>query len=270
MDMVYIDGMVSIVMPSYNSERFIAESIRSVIAQTCDNWELIIVDDCSSDMTVEVAQSFAKADSRIKVLVNEMNSGAAQSRNRALREARGEWIAFLDSDDLWDREKLRLQLGFMEKTGAAFSYTQYRTIDEDGLATGKVFFGPARISEKGMRRFCWPGCLTVMYRRPDVGLIQIADLKKHNDYAMWIKASKKADCVLLPETLASYRLRRSSISHGIGLKTQISHLYGLWRVGEADGRVQAVLNTTRNVVFGVYKKMRYVHRANSNHIKFER
>lgn len=259
MDESYIGGMVSIVMPSYNSERFIAESIRSVLAQTYGNWELIVIDDRSSDGTAEIASELAEDDPRIRVLVNEENSGAARTRNRALREARGEWVAFLDSDDLWDSGKLQTQLDFMENSGAAFSYTRYRTIDEGGCATGKVFSGPARISEKGMRRFCWPGCLTVMYRRPDVGLIQIADLKKHNDYAMWLKASKKADCALLPEVLASYRVRSSSISHGVGLKSQIAHLYDLWRVGEGVGSVRAVLNTARNVVFGAYKKCKYVH-----------
>lgn len=117
-----VDGLVSIIMPSWNTERFIAETIQSVIDQTYKNWELIIVDDCSSDNTDEVVASFK--DERIKYLHNEKNSGAALTRNRALREAQGEWIAFLDSDDLWTPVKLEHQIRFMRKNGYSLSFTE--------------------------------------------------------------------------------------------------------------------------------------------------
>ena len=126
-DRKVVDGLVSIIMPSWNTERFIAETIQSVLDQTYTNGELIIVDDCSSDNTDEVVASFK--DERIKYLHNEKNSGAALTRNKALREAKGEWIAFLDSDDLWMPEKLEKQIYFMESNGYAFSYTSYEEID---------------------------------------------------------------------------------------------------------------------------------------------
>lgn len=117
-------GLVSIVMPSYNTGQYISDSIRSVQAQTYDNWELIIVDDCSTDNSIDVIQSFH--EHRIKLLHNEKNSGAAISRNYALREAKGKWIAFLDSDDTWHPDKLEKQIKFMKENDYAFTFTDYR------------------------------------------------------------------------------------------------------------------------------------------------
>lgn len=251
-------GLVSIVMPSYNSERFIAESIKSVQLQTYGDWELLVVDDCSKDGTVAIAEAIAKDDPRIHVFSNELNSGAACSRNRALREAKGDWIAFLDSDDLWKPEKLKKQLAFMSKNGCSFSYTEYETIDEGGRSLGCRYSGPKRITRAGMRRFCWPGCLTVMYDRRKIGVVQIADLEKHNDYAMWLKVSANADCLLLPEVLGRYRVRTSSVSHGVGFRGQVAHLYVLWHEGEGMCASLACWRTFINLVFGAYKKMKYV------------
>ena len=251
-------GMVSIMMPAHNSASFIKASIESVQAQTYCEWELLVVDDCSTDDTAAIAKSMAAQDQRIRVFVNEQNSGAAFSRNRALREAKGDWIAFLDSDDLWEPEKLTRQVAFMEASGCGFSYTEYLTVDEDGRPQGRRFSGPTRITRAVMRRYCWPGCLTVMYNSRIVGLVQIADLKKHNDYAMWLKVVEKADCLLLPEVLGEYRVRKASISHGISLKEQVKHLYLLWRKGEELVIPVAIYRTFVNLVCGAYKKIKYV------------
>ena len=126
-----MNEMVSIITPSYNTARFIGEAIQSVQAQTYTNWEMIIVDDCSTDNTDDVVKPFL-SDQRIKYLKNDKNSGAAVCRNRAIKEAKGKWMAFLDSDDLWMPEKLEKQIEFMEKNGYHFSYTKYTEIDEDG------------------------------------------------------------------------------------------------------------------------------------------
>lgn len=250
-------GMVSIVMPAHNSASFIKASIESVQAQTYCEWELLVVDDCSTDDTAAIAKSMAAQDQRIRVFVNEQNSGAAFSRNRALREAKGDWIAFLDSDDLWAKSKLEKQLEFMKSAGIGFSYTKYHTISEDGNLLGEVFSGPSKIGCFGMRLYCWPGCLTVMYSSKKIGLIQIGNLAKHNDYAMWLQVSKKAECRLLSEDLAGYRIRTSSISHGIGIKSQLTHLYILWHKGEGLGRLASVLMTCINGFFGLVKKVAY-------------
>lgn len=258
-----MSGLVSIIMPSYNTGKFIADSIKSVIAQTYTDWELIIVDDASTDNTDEVVAYFCHPReggdlvSKIRYLKNEKNSGAAVSRNRALREARGKWIAFLDSDDLWVPEKLEKQVSFMEKNGYAFSYTRYAEIDENGDQTGVTVGGPAHISKTGMYNYCWPGCLTVMYDREIVGDILIADIKKNNDYAMWLKVCRKANCHLHPETLAYYRKRGGSISRH-GYVTLVKWHYKLYREAEGLSPIEALWITCRNLFFGVWKKFWYV------------
>lgn len=247
--------LVSIIMPSYNTARFIAQTIESVLAQTYQNWELIIVDDCSTDDTDAVVAAFA--DPRIRYLKNKKNSGAAVSRNYALREAKGRWIAFLDSDDLWVPEKLEKQLRFMEESGYAFSYANYIEIDEQSLPLGVMVTGPKKITKAGMHAYCWPGCLTVMYDVKVVGLVQIVDIKKNNDYAMWLRAVEKADCYLLNETLGHYRKRAGSISRH-GYAKLIKWHYKLFREAEQKNPVSAVVHTGVNLAFGVLKKLVYV------------
>ena len=157
-----MEELVSIIMPSYNTGSFIKESIDSVIKQSYSNWELIIVDDCSTDNTDQIVHSY-RNEQRIRYYKNDKNSGAAVSRNKALQAARGKWIAFLDSDDLWESTKLEKQVGFMMDNGFRFSYTQYSEIDEEGKSNGISVSGPRRITHDGFLRYCWPGCLTVMF-----------------------------------------------------------------------------------------------------------
>lgn len=252
--------MVSIIMPSFGTAPFIAESIESVQAQSYKNWELIIVDDCSPDNTDDVVRPYL-SDERIKYLKNEKNSGAAVSRNRALREAKGKWIAFLDSDDLWMPEKLEKQIRFMEKNGYCFSYTNYAEIDTEDHRNGITVTGPKKVTKTGFFNYCWPGCLTVMYDAEAIGLIQIADIKKNNDYAMWLKVCQKADCYLLDEELALYRRGRAGSVSTHSIKTMIGWHYKLYREAEKQNPLSAVFNTGRNMVFGFYKKKRYVRKA---------
>lgn len=249
------EELVSIIMPSYNTGKFIQETIDSVINQTYDNWELIIVDDCSSDNTDEIVKSIK--DGRIVYLKNKKNSGAAISRNKALKMAKGKWVAFLDSDDLWKKDKLEKQIEFMKNNNYHFSYTNYIEIDEESKPNGKRITGPTRITEKGMTNYCWPGCLTVMYDAEKIGLIQIEDIKKNNDYAMWLKISKKVDCYLLNEELAMYRKRNGSISNH-SYVSLIKWHYKLYKDIENKNAILAVNNTMRNLLFGLIKKIVFV------------
>ena len=251
-----MNDMVSIIMPSYNTAQFIAESIDSVLAQTYTNWELIIVDDCSTDITDDVVKPYLN-DARISYLKNDKNSGAAVSRNRALREAKGKWIAFLDSDDLWLPEKLEKQIAFMKNNNYHFSYTRYIEIDEESKPNGKYVTGPKRITKHGMYNYCWPGCLTVMYDAEAVGLIQIVNIKKNNDYAMWLKICKKADCYLLDQVLADYRRGRIGSVSSHSIKTMIKWHYKLFREAENMNSFLSLLFTLRNLVWGMYKKNYY-------------
>lgn len=247
--------LVSVIMPSYNTARFIDKAIRSVLAQTYPNWELVIVDDCSSDDTDAVVAQFT--DHRIRYLKNEQNSGAALSRNYALREATGHWIAFLDSDDIWSPDKLEKQIRFMKQNGYSFSYTRYHEIGENGELSGSCITGPRHITKTCMYAYCWPGCLTVMYDVRTVGLVQIADIKKNNDYAMWLQIIEKADCYLLDEDLGAYRKRSGSISRH-GYLTLIKWHYKLFREALGKNTIASACYTAGNVLFGVWKKIRYV------------
>jgi glycosyltransferase involved in cell wall biosynthesis len=251
-----MNELVSIIMPSYNTATYIKDSIQSVLSQTYTNWELIIVDDCSTDNTDEVLGEVH--DKRIKIYKNKKNSGAALSRNKALRKASGRWVAFLDSDDLWNADKLSKQIAFMENSGYSFSYTKYEEIDIDGYKTGIEVSGPKKITKTGMFNYCWPGCLTVMYDRKVVGDIQIENIKKNNDYAMWLKVCKKANCYLLDETLAQYRKGRKGSISTHSIKTMIGWHYRLFRISEKKPFLMSLFNTGRNLVFGLYKKKKYV------------
>ena len=252
-----ISGLVSIIMPSWNTGRFIAESIQSVIDQTYPNWELLIVDDCSTDNTDEVVEPFLR-DKRIKLYKNEINSGAALSRNRALRQANGEWVAFLDSDDLWMPDKLEKQIRFMNKNGFYLSYTDYERIDENGKSLNIHVSGPKTVNKQRIYRYDYIGQLTMMYSAKYFGLIQIKDIKKNNDYAIRLQLYKKrgTEAHLLKENLAKYRVRKSSISHD-KLSKKIKSHYDLFYVCDGNPSYVALWYTCWNMWYGFWKKCLY-------------
>ena len=254
-------GLVSIITPTWACGRFIAETIRSIQDQTYPNWELLIQDDCSTDNTQEVVERL-KAESpevreKIKYTCNPRNSGAAITRNNALRRAKGRWIAFLDSDDLWEPTKLEKQLRFMVENNYAFTYHEYTEMSEDGKDLGVYVSGIKKVSEFQMYACCWPGCLTVMYDAEKIGLIQIKDVKKNNDTAMWLKVVKKAPCYLLNENLARYRRRAVSITPKPLWKRIWAH-YPLFRIAEEMNPMRATFWVVMNVFGNAYKKLFYV------------
>lgn len=252
-----MENLVSIIMPTFKCGRFIEESIKSVQAQTYQNWELIVVDDCSGDETVDKVLEVKKTDERISIYQNSSNSGAAVSRNTALRKAKGRWIAFLDSDDLWEPTKLEKQIRFMEENGYAFSYHEYVEIDEQDNLLGVHVSGKEHVGKLDMFACCWPGCLSVMYDASKIGLIQIRDIKKNNDTAMWLKVIRKADCYLLPEALGKYRRRANSITPKPIWQRIWAH-YPLFRVAEEMNPIAATFWVVMNVFGNAWKKMRYV------------
>lgn len=250
--------LVSIITPSYNTAGFVCQTMDSVRNQTYTNWEMLIVDDCSTDGSAEVIENYLKenGETRIRLLRNQRNSGAALSRNYALREAKGRWVAFLDSDDLWTPDKLEKQIRFMQDMPCSFSYTEYSEIDEQSRSLGRTVSGPHRITRMGMRRYCWPGCLTVMYDRAAIGLVQCPNIRKNNDYAMWLAISREAPCCLLAENLGSYRKRSGSISNHNCLKLIQWH-YRLFHDAEGRNCFASLYYTAGNLFFGLYKKLRY-------------
>lgn len=247
------DELVSIVMPSYNTASYISASIDSVLNQTYQNWELIIVDDCSTDNTDEVVLKYT--DVRIHYLKNERNVGAAKSRNYALREAKGAWIAFLDSDDQWHPEKLEKQLLFMKSNNYNFSYTDYR-ICLNGKWLSYINTGPDIIDKKKMYDYCYISTITVMYNRSIIGLIQIENLRKNNDYAMWLQAIEKSNCYRLPVCLSYYIKHEGSVSSGKKIKLIKWH-YILFKKGLHKNAIISVILTINNLIHGAWKKIYY-------------
>lgn len=205
--------LVSIIMPNYNSEKYIVETIESVRSQTLQDWEMVIVDDCSIDGSVEIAQRFTEIDERISLIRFKSNLGVAMARNRAIAAARGRYIAFLDSDDLWKPEKLEKQIAFMEHKKYALTYSGYDLIDEAGNYYGVTFCPPSRVSYDNMLKTCSIGCLTAMYDTVELGKVYMPLIKKGQDYATWLKILKQIPFAYgLEESLALYRRRKQSIS----------------------------------------------------------
>lgn len=209
-----MEKLVSIIMPAYNCMEYIAQSIRSVQNQTYRNWELIVADDNSTDGTVDTVRSIAADDNRIQLLETDINLGPAAARNRAINAARGDYIAFLDSDDIWFPDKLRRQISFMEQTGYDFTYTAYEKINERSEKMGIVVSAPKSVNYSSMLYRGDPiGNLTVVYDATKLGKFYVPDIKKRNDFALWLKIMHACECAYgLNEVLASYRVRSGSIS----------------------------------------------------------
>ena len=204
---------VSVITPAYNASEFIGETIESVLKQTFQDWEMIIVDDCSTDDTLKLANEFSKKDSRIKVVQNEKNSGVAATRNHGLDVASGEFIAFVDSDDLWLPEKLEKQLKFMEESDAALSYTKYQNYVTETKQLGKVIKAPKKMTAKKILGNTAIGCLTVMVNRKKVGGFHMPLLKHTEDNCTWQEILSRGYVGYgIQEVLSLYRVSNNSMT----------------------------------------------------------
>lgn len=202
----------SIISPLYNASKFLRATVLSVQNQTCDSWELILVDDCSTDNSLELALELAAEDSRIRVISLEKNSGAAVARNAAVKVSTGRYIAFLDSDDLWLPKKLEAQYSFMKRNNAVFCYSAYEKINEEGVCFGRVDV-PSFISYDMLLKTCVIGCLTAVYDTEYFGRVEMPLIRKRQDFGLWLKLLKKVDYAYgIREPLAQYRVRPDSIS----------------------------------------------------------
>lgn len=205
--------LVSIIMPTYNCEKYICETIDSVIKQTYQNWELIIVDDCSKDNTKAVLENYLEMDSRIIYHRLEKNSGAAVARNMAMDFAIGEYMAFLDSDDLWHSNKLEKQLSFMKANEYNITCTVYEQIDEFGNILNKTIKTKAKTDYNGVLLTCPIGNSTVMYNVEKLGKFIVPNIRKRNDDALWLQMLKKEKYIYgMKDILMKYRVRSNSIS----------------------------------------------------------
>lgn len=219
--------LVSILTPSFNSEKFISETIKSVQNQTYQNWEMIIVDDCSTDNTVSKISDFLQ-DKRIQLNQLNQNSGTGIARNKALSLAKGRFIAFLDSDDLWKPEKLQKQVEFMISENQPFTFSFYECIDENGKSLGKIIQAPKIITYNQLFWSNLVGNLTGIYDTDYFGKIAISSTRKRQDWMMWLTILKKIKIAKpITESLAVYRVRENSIS--ASKWSLLQHNYNVYR-----------------------------------------
>lgn len=206
-----MNSLVSIITPSYKSVKYIDQTIKSVVAQTYQNWEMIIIDDYSPDNSNQIIEEYVKKDNRIKLIKLEINSGPAVARNRGIEEAKGKYIAFLDSDDNWLPQKLEIQVSFMHDNNLAVTCSSYRTIDESNKIINTRLIKES-FSYGDMLKSNHIGNLTGIYDCEKLGKIYMDDIS-HEDYTLWLKVMKKVGSTkAITESLAEYRISSNSIS----------------------------------------------------------
>ena len=207
------EKLVSVITPTYNCAKFIVRTLNSVQAQTYQNWEMIIVDDQSQDNTKEIVEEYTKRDSRIKYHLLDFNSGAAVARTTAMKLAKGSYMAFLDSDDVWTPDKLDRQIRWMEENGYAFSCTAYEQIDEDDNSLGKIIRTIKKTDYNRLLLDCPVGNSTVIYNVEKMDKFEVPNIRKRNDDALWLQMLKKEKYIWgMPDILMKYRIRQNSIS----------------------------------------------------------
>jgi teichuronic acid biosynthesis glycosyltransferase TuaG len=206
-----MNSLVSIITPSYNSSKFIKDCVNSVFSQTYKNWEMIIVDDCSEDNSKEIISELSTKDKRIKPIFLEKNVGAAEARNTAIRQSKGKYVAFLDSDDLWNPKKLEKQLSFMNKNEIVFSYTNYQLMSENGEDLSNFISAPEKMTYDSYLKNTIIGCLTVIIDREKSGEFEMPNICSSHDMALWLLIMRKGfDAYGLDENLARYRIVSTS------------------------------------------------------------
>ena len=245
-------GLVSIIMPNYNSEKYVEATIKSVLSQTYQNWELLFVDDCSTDSSLEIVRAFS--DDRIRILSMEENGGAALARNKAIENANGRWIAFLDSDDLWVPEKLEKQIAYMQNKGISFSYTDYEVIDENNMVVS-IFKPKLDVCKyKDILKHNHIGCLTVIYDCDKLGKVFMpTNATKREDLACWLSILKKGEeAHCLHECLAKYKVHSNSVS-----SNKLKMLKYQWRVYRKVEKINVFKSIYYLVCWAVMGALKY-------------
>ena len=245
--------LVSIITACYNSENYISETINSVLNQTYQNWELLIVDDCSTDNTKSLIKEFQKTEKRIKLFQLNENSGAAVARNKAIKEAKGTFIAFLDSDDIWLPKKLERQLEFMISNNYNLTHTSYELIDHQGNSLKKTIVPAKILGYKDMLYSNKIGCLTAIYNQSKIGKKYMPLLRKRQDYALWLKILKTGEKAYgLAEVLSQYRNTENSISNN--KLNLIKWNWKLLREVENLSFIKSVYYLSCNIIFKFLKR----------------
>lgn len=215
----------------FNSERYISEAIHSVLNQTYTHWELLLIDDYSTDKTIEIAEAFSNKFSNIKLVKNDRNRGAAFSRNKGITEAKGRFIAFLDADDVWKEEKLEKQIKFMTAENCDVCFSSYELINEKGTFLNKTVKALPMLSYQKLLKSNYIGNLTGIYHAEILGKITTPNLRKRQDWLLWLQAIKTSGkpAKSLPESLAYYRVRDHSMSSS--KFSLLKHNYWVYKKG---------------------------------------
>lgn len=257
---------VSILTPAYNSEKYIAATIESVISQTYHNWELIIVDDDSTDHTKDIVKAFMAKDTRIKLLTLKENSGAAVARNRGLKEATGRFIAYLDADDIWYEHKLEKQVAFMLAHGYGFTCASYEVIDDDGNRLNKYIYMQEKADYIGFLTHNLLQTVGIMADTQivDKRYLEMPDIRRRQDAVTWLRILKNGTaCYGLQEVLAQYRRTQGSLS-----SNKVKAVKGVWYVYRKAEKLPlpfALYCFVRYAVLAVWKRIyigKHSHKAN--------
>lgn len=221
-----MEDLVSIITPAYNAEKYISQTIESVIAQSYKNWEMIIINDNSKDNTLRIIKNYAKLDKRIKLVNLEKNFGAANAWNVAFKIAKGKYLSFLDSDDIWVESKLEEQINYMKKNNYSFTYTKYEWIDEQSKPYGKVIKIPKSINYKSLLKNTNIGLLTVIIDREKINISNVPIVYMDWDLWLWAQIMKKGEIAYgYDKTLAYYRIVSSSVS-----RNKKKAAMGVWNI----------------------------------------
>lgn len=203
--------LVSIITPMYNAEKYVESTIQSVLSQTYENWEMIIVNDCSTDNSLDIAERYSKKDARIKIFNHEHNKGISATRNEGISNAKGRYIAFVDSDDIWKKDKLKKQIAFMKDNNYDFTYTVCELINEVGTPLNKILKIRIFANFKDLLKSNYIVCSSVIIDTRKIN-VYVPDVK-HEDYATWLRILKNGHTAYaLNNMLVEYRIRKFSVS----------------------------------------------------------
>lgn len=247
---------VSVVTPTWNSAKYICETIKSVQSQTYQNWEMIIVDDCSTDNTVEIIKQLAAHDYRIRIYCLPNNQGAALARNQAIKKATGRYIAFLDSDDIWKKNKIERQIQFMKRNNYAFSCTSYEIINNEGVKKNKIIHMPTKINYKKYLVYNILQTVGIMIDTKIINkkIINMPNVRIGEDAATWLNILKHIDyCYGLDENLAEYRRHCGSLSSNKFISVQ--YAWNLYRNIAQQTLPLSILSFIKYVILAIKKRL---------------
>lgn len=252
-----MNELVSIIVPTYNTEKFIRSTIESVQNQTYANWEMVLVDDASTDKTVSIIKEFAQQDNRIKLFELQENRGNGFARNAALEKATGKYIAYLDADDLWFPQKLEKQINFLKANNLHFTFSFYDSIDEEGNNLNRRVESPNPLTYKQLFFCNYVGNLTAIYDADYFGKIILEASQKRQDWRIWLTILKQIEIAKpIPEPLAFYRIRKDSVSSS--KFKLIKHNFGVYREFHGYNFVFSVLLMMRFLFTQLIMKPKYI------------